>query len=378
MRVNRTFLISCLALVAIQPAQAQNIEDLRPADGRLDVEFSTITGLVEFPSGDVLIADAIERSLYRANFDKGSVVPIARRGSGPREFQSVGRLLHWRGDSAALVDRAGDRLLILSARSEPVRIVRHSDLLGWADDPPSSADIRFIDRAGRVFVQSAEVVRVRRGETAPTHGPVLRYDPATRRVDTLAQLRLSGLVQRELDGRFGLSLADLANPFRLQDAWVTLPDGQIAIVRGKPYRVEWRLGTAHYVGPEVPTRAIPVTEADRLAVSEEGVSVGGNMIPVPMSSLDGLPDAKPPFDARSVIADPTGGVWVLRFGAAADSHPVYDVFGADGRLARRIRLGAGCRVTALSHVSAYVSCVDEDGLHHLSRHPRSNIGWSGG
>jgi hypothetical protein len=86
--------------------------------------------------------------------------------------------------------------------------------------------------------------------------------------------------------------------------------------------------------------------------------------------LTDLPSAKPAFDHRTVVADPTGGVWVQRFGSADDSMNGYDAFDATGNLAFRIAVPARTHIVALSPRYLYLVAVDDDDLLWLRRHRR--------
>jgi hypothetical protein len=86
----------------------------------------------------------------------------------------------------------------------------------------------------------------------------------TRRVDTLATVRTprTTLVARQTAEGFNVN--SVTNPLPLIDDWAVLPDGTIALVRGRDYRVEW-LGAegASASSEKLPFPWVRLTEEDK-------------------------------------------------------------------------------------------------------------------
>ena len=77
---------------------------------------------------------------------------------------------------------------------------------------------------------------------------------------------------------------------------------------------------------------------------------------------------KPFFDASTVRMSLAGELWALRSRPAGDEIPVYDVFGADGRLTRRVTFPAKTRLVGFGDGTVYVARSDEDDLQYLERY----------
>jgi hypothetical protein len=333
--------------------------------------FSDISGLHELPDGRALVGDRRERGIQLVDFERGTASPVSREGSGPLEYRTPGRFFRWRGDSVVMYDPGLTRMLVVDPTGVPRRSLDLIQALSFVIEGqrPSRGDIRFIDASGKVYTQSSVIPVVAAGNAPPDSGPVVRYDLERRRVDTLALVRLSDLTYRP---GVGVSWSDLANPYRMQDAWTALPDGRVALVRSAPYRVEW-LDTpgGHTRGAVIPTTPIRVAGADREAIARAGVTIGGRPTLIPIERLTGLPATKPAFDHRTLIADPvTSTIWVQRFRHAADSMAVYDVFDVSGRLRDRVRVPPRSRVVGFGHAHVYVARTDDDDLQWLERFRR--------
>lgn len=366
-RASLSFLLTLAAA-----GHAQGTRTLGPIAGSAPEPFSSISGVHELPDGRLLVSDARETALRLVDLVQGTALLVSREGGGPTEYRSVGRLFAWAGDSVAMYDRSAERFLVLTGDGRPIRTFRVASHLAYATHQPGRGDIRFLGQDGRILAQSAAVPVVDQGRTAPDSGPVVRFDPQRNRTDTVAMVRLSGLVQRPTSEGTSINIGAVANPFRTQDAWAAFSNGRVVVLRSGDFSVEWISSSgARTRGPATPYAPVRVTSADRELIQRMGVSLGGGRaVPVAPEMLTDLPPVKPAFDHRTIVADPVGAVWVQRFRAAADSVPVYDVFDERGLLTARVRLPFGSRVVAISPQHVYVARTDEDGLEWLTRHRR--------
>jgi hypothetical protein len=93
---------------------AQAVKAAIPA-GKLNHEFSSITGFRELPDGRIMVSDGIDEVLVRANFATQRMDTIGRSGQGPGEYKSPDAL-HPLPDGATLVvDLGNGRLSIFGA-----------------------------------------------------------------------------------------------------------------------------------------------------------------------------------------------------------------------------------------------------------------------
>jgi len=133
------------------------------------------------------------------------------------------------------------------------------------------------------------------------------------------------------------------------DGWGVAPDGRVAVVRAKPYRVDWvsRDGKTT-VGPVIAYDVLPMTDADRQARvakarSEPSIGAGvGSDGSHPMVEKPALEFAatKPPFAAGDVLVSPDAMVWVRRTSPSDAADAIYDVFDAAGMRTDRVAVAA--------------------------------------
>jgi hypothetical protein len=161
------------------------------------------------------------------------------------------------------------------------------------------------------------------------------------------------------------------------DGWGVAPDGRVAVVRGRPYRVDWIApdGTVT-TGPEIPHGILPMTEADKRAYRAEqaalpsvGVrSMGGG------SSLAGLEpefaQTRAPFSPDAVTVSPDAQVWVKRARPAGATDVVYDVFDSRGRRIARLAFPTGSHVAGFGAGAVFMRSSDPSGGAVLAKYRR--------
>jgi hypothetical protein len=97
----------------------------------------------------------------------------------------------------------------------------------------------------------------------PDTVPLLRIDLATRKLDTVAYVKVQNTapqVTREADGSIRVMMQ--VNPLPVVDDWVMTPSGTLALVRGRDYRVDW-------IAPDGARRSAPKLPFDWQRLSDE-------------------------------------------------------------------------------------------------------------
>ncbi len=160
-----------------------------------------------------------------------------------------GALLAAPGDSTLFVDPATYAMLILDPQGRIARVrsvPRAQDVNALANT--SNGTPGFDARGRLVYRVSAQPARPTvpppRGvpwiPSPPDSAFVVAIDLASRRVDTLAAVRTPKTtltVRQQSNG--GIDVSSVTSPLPLVDDWGVLPDGTIALLRGRDYRVEW-------------------------------------------------------------------------------------------------------------------------------------------
>lgn len=371
------------AAVGAQGAGSVPTTELARPDATFSEPFSGITGLREMPDGRVMVADRIEAAVRLLDLQAGTAREIGREGQGPDEYRMPGRLFPLPGDSTLLVDFGNRRLTVIDPAG---RLVRSAPMAG-----SGGAMIRAqaTDAAGRVYFDQFGMVQVETGPTGqhvvlPDTVPLLRWDPATDALDTLAFLRGPKL-RTAFDPMKGPGGLAAATAFAPRDAWAVAPDGRVAIVRAADYHVDW-IGSdgRSRAGPTIPYEPVKVTRADeeawadQLAANavvsiqrtENGRRQGRTMnVPRPdIGSID-FPDNKPPFPPGAASVTPEGELWIER-SVPHDASPTFDIFDATGHRVREVRLPKGRDVVGFGRGTLYAVRTDESGLQWLERYRR--------
>ena len=377
----RTFLLASTILCFAVPVNAQVAERrLTTADARFPHTFSSIRGLRELPDGRVMVADGIDEVVMIADLKTGKGDTLGRVGQGPGEYKSPDALYALPGGGTLLVDLGNGRLNYFG----PDGKYRESSPIAMGSPPRMSIIIpRGVDGQGRVYFQPA--IGGPRGGI-PDSASVVRWTRASSAFDTVGRVKLPEIVTRESGDPNNQRQSQRPKPFPLQDSWNVGPNGQVAIVRGREYRVDWVTADGRMVrGRPVQVVAVPIRDADK----REWVAESANGIRVNMQNINGQvtmafgrggnpdqeeedaiaatewPAAKPPFSA--VFVSPTGEAWVER-SVPAGSPRVLDVFDGTGSLKMRVTLPAGRRLVGFGNGVIYVRHSDESDLQHLERY----------
>ncbi len=391
-------LLSSIGLATALPLGAQQPRQWTVA--RMDAEYADPFTCVrwgsirELADGRLMVADPTEKRLEIIDFRTGGALPLGRQGAGPGEWGLPLSLTPLGPDTTLLFDPQNNRLLKIAADGgiANATIPLPAGRGGFGLGGPRGHDAR-----GRLYSQGSSVT-LAPGQPLVTadSAPILRFDPRTTTVDTVAHVRVPRPEVRSSGsgGQSRMMISMSPNPFLPVAAWAVAPDGRLAMITPEPYRVEW-IGAngARGTGPVIPHQRLRVTDADKEATGSGGPQCsftvtrntsdgaqasftrtttavggpGGGNAPPPRNDW---PEYKPPFlgaSTSAAVAAQTGEVWVLRARAANDEVPVYDVFDAQGRLIARATLPRGSNLLGFGRGVVYLSRIDEDDLVYIQR-----------
>jgi hypothetical protein len=386
--LSNRMMIAALGLLAVGPlsAQQRNIHLTGNPVAELDEPFTTINGLREVAPGKVVIADMSEQRLVMADFARNSVSDIGRRGSGPGEWRFAMSVLQGPGGTAYVADPELRKMHVVDATGKIVRTVPFGGEGG--NGPGNFINVpRASDAQGRYYFTGSPFTPGERAQ--PDSVPIIRYDPASGRADTVAKVPNEVKVTQSgsTSGTMRVMARVGGGPYSANTQWLPLPDGRLALVHPSPYRVDIvdhagkvTLGTA------VPYTPIRIGKAERDAyrkavASSPGMSVrvtnGGaasissgpppaDRPPIPDSDF---PETMPPFVSNAAQVAPNGDIWVLRSRAAGDPNPSYDIWSPSGRLVGKATLRPRSQVVGFGAGAVYVSRQDpEDDLRYLEKY----------
>ena len=382
-------LVLCSLLAAALPVAAQQVPTraLTRADAEYAEPFDQIYALRELSDGRLLVTDLGPKAVLLVDFRQATPRTVGRNGQGPGEYQFPGDLLPWHGDTVLMVDRVSRRLLVVTPDGKVGRSIPYPEGVGGVPD------VRGADDKGRVYLQGSQFGggpgQFELGGAVPDTVPLLRWDVASGKVDTVARVKVPAVKVQTSGGQNNRTVMIRSQPFAESDDWAVLPDGRVAIARVGGFRMELAGAGAAAEGTPVPYEKLKVTGADkeaylgamrssrnRITVTAGGGGGGGasssrQQGPPEVTAADfDWPEYKPPFGSRSLRATPEGELWLVRSTPASDSTPVVDVFNARGVRTGRVTLPLGRRVVGVGRGVVYAVRTDDDGLQWLERYRR--------
>ena len=193
-----TAVVTAMVAAAALPAAAQQSRirtiNLDHGASEFAESFSGVAGAVELPDGRLVVLDNQEKELRLVDLTHGTMQPISRTGGGPLEYQTPGVLLAGASDTVAYYDALQRRVLLISPRGAPVRVVSlgTGDALAMLSGMQPSA----VDASGRIYGQTLGMSVTGTGGSTPAPGmsfadsvEIQSLDPATGHVDTLTRIR---------------------------------------------------------------------------------------------------------------------------------------------------------------------------------------------
>ena len=358
------------ALVAALLVQTPAPQQLGKPDARSSEGYTNIFAVHELADGRVLMSDNLDRALRIIDFKAKTSKQLGRNGSGPKEYVNSHTIIAGRGDTVLIADN-NQRRFVKVVNGEIVGTQPQPDMLRSL----STFSAPLSDSRGLIYFDVRDIRASATGGITENNGSVMRYTPATNKLDTIAVIRVERHAPRVNNGY---------NPFTYRSAWGLAADGRIAVVETDPYRVTWITnGKATTVGTPIPYERVKIddderdAERDRFSNSRNGsaqmigprTETRGSRDPRVRSRLpdDVFPPYKPPFIEDRVLVSPTGDVWIPRAMKWNSATSIIDVVGADGKLKRQITIPSTMRVVGFGKAHIYVATKDEDDVQWLER-----------
>lgn len=403
MRINASQLLvlATFSAATMQPLAAQQGPRALPApDATYEEPFSSVAvgGIRELRDGRVVVADPRDKLVSLVDFRSGTAITIGREGSGPQEFGMPMRVFAAPGDSTLLLDPVNTRYLVIGPDGKPVVTFRIETEGASGRGPMMSTPLlgRTTDARGRIYAEGSPISMGPNGPVTADSVALVRYDRATRRVDTLAYVKLpaSNTQVRGSGGNNMRVMVGGANPLAPRDEWAVFPDGRVAIVRASTYHVDFILPDgSKRTGARIAYTPVRMNAAEiryeeglrnaaranqlSIAVSNNNgnitrsATMGAGANAPPLEPLTDWPTTKPPFRSGmpSVLARPNGELWVRRTENARARGTLYDVISTQGTVAYQVRVQEGWTLVGFGANAIYTTRKDEDDLVYLQRHP---------
>lgn len=214
-------------------------------------QLGSITSVLQLSDGRVLLNDGTRRRLLMLDTSLKLTKVVLDSLSDTRNYYGTraGGLLKARGDTTIFVDASAFAMVLLDkdgkiarVRSLP-RVQDANALAGFSGYPGVDASGRIVYRinaqAGRPKV--APPAGTPWIPTPPDSAFIVAITMETRKVDTLGVIRIPKEENNvRVNPNGGINFQQVTNPLPATDDWAVLPDGAIAFVRARDYRVEYR------------------------------------------------------------------------------------------------------------------------------------------
>jgi hypothetical protein len=420
--------LALLVLATSTAAGAQQRPVARPLGPVLATSteaLGALSAVRQLPGGKLLVNDPVRKRVLLLDSTLAVVSVVADSTTSAASYGTrAGGLIAYRGDSTLFVDPSSLSMLVIDPAGRIARVMaapRPNDvgfLVGGPfGNPGFDAQGRLVYRTlnrnfggpppqpGQPFTPPPQ----------PDTAPIIRFDLATRKLDTAAFIKTPRVRMNMMRTERGMSVTSTIDPIPVVDDWAVLPDGGIALVRGRDYHVDYvdADGTRRSGGKipfdwqrlndEQKTALIDSTrkaiEAQRAGGGGPGgaasitggggqviVSVttgpggggtqtqvggpppGGGAVQLPPPSFyapNELADYRPAFAGGSVRADAEGRLWIrtiptkpLAGGAE------YDVIDREGKLVERVAIPKGTTIIGFgSGGIVYLGVRDTTGVH---------------
>ena len=252
---NLSLSVTAIATLPTSLCIAQSLPPIRqlgPVTAVSKDSLGAVSSIRHLPNGRVLVNDIIRRRVVMFDSTLSSVTVVADTTSATANAYGTrpGGLIAYRADSTLFVDPASLSMLLIDPNGKIARVMsapRAQDVPFLVGGPFGSPGFdpngKLIYRAPPNF--GGQGPRFGAGglpqiPTLPDSAALVRFDPATRKVDTATffktpQIKLN--VTRSADG--GINVMSTTNPLPQGDDWALLPDGTIALVRTRDFHVDW-------------------------------------------------------------------------------------------------------------------------------------------
>lgn len=241
-----------------------------------------ITTVRHLPDGRILLNDGTRRRLLLLDSTLKTVGIVldslteVQNAYGTR----AGSLIPFRGDSTLFVDAATYAMLVIDPQGKIVRVrsVPRAQDASYIAQQNTSWPVPGFDGAGRLVyripAQAAAPTMRQSGDIPyfpqqPDSAIVVGINMDTRKLDTLGAVKIQRQVMSITRSEFGMEVRSAQVPLPLLDDFAVLPDGTVAFVRGRDFRVDYRAPDGTFTSSEkLAFPWIRMTEEDKIKFTD--------------------------------------------------------------------------------------------------------------
>ncbi|HJP59179.1 MAG TPA: hypothetical protein VJ865_04250 [Gemmatimonadaceae bacterium] len=404
------------------------VRQLGPVTAVSHDSLGAVSSIRALPNGRLLVNDIVGRRvlLFDSALAVVSVVADTTSATANAYGTRPGGLIAFHGDSTLFIDPASLSMLLIDPNGKIGRVM----------SAPRAQDIGFLiggpfgapgfDPSGKLVYRAPPDFRaIARGPganglppvpTPPESAAVVRFDLASRKLDTATFFRTPKIVMNVTRSNEGVRVISSINPLPQGDDWALLPDGTIALVRTRDFHVDYLSPDGKITSaPKIPfswerltdSGKVAFIDSARVAIEKQrasgqfgfggpggggGLQVtfgaagpartgagggdranvtttaapAGQLPPLTMIAPTDLPDYKPAFLPGSTRVDAEGNLWI-RTTQNVDGRPVYDIIDRKGELVDRVQLPANRILVGFGAGGIVYLAVRDGSVAHLER-----------
>lgn len=358
MRMRFPFALMCCFVGGPNAVNAQRVVALRAPLAVSTETFTFIAGALPLPSGSVIVADPREARLVQVDAQLKNARNLVKRGSGPLEALSIGRVFSVTADSLLMDDFLQRRFLYLTRSGVARAVPCPAGYPGRGDGTILGADYQ-----GNLYTK--ERVAYQEGTrmtSAADSVAVLRVSRRNWRAVPVASV---GLARERrvvtMKSRDSVGTVIMTRPpFSTGDQFTVMADGGFVLVGNSPFSIRFCNAIGRCATPVLPAINMPAVSArERAAYRRRFPKLAANESDWP-ARVPVMEDIGP----LSVIARPGGGV-LVRMSPTADQPAPRYVYISPSGVWSIVTLAEGARVVGASAGLLCVAQRDADDLETL-------------
>lgn len=234
------------------PLVGPPIRRIESASALSTEQLGNIATVRELSGGRVLLNDATRRRLLLLDSTLKVISVVLDSLTEVENAYGTrgGTLIAYRGDSTLFADPGTFAMLVLDGNAKIVRVrsVPRAQDAGLLTGIGTSNGVAALDGKGRlVYRMNAEAARPIAPPRSdmpympqqPDSAFVVAIDLNTRKLDTLGAYKIPKIVYSYSRSEFGFETRSAFPPLPLVDDWAALPNGTVAFVRGRDFRIDY-------------------------------------------------------------------------------------------------------------------------------------------
>ncbi len=295
-------LLGLTVLAVASPAAAQQalppVRPVGPIEAVTAAPMRAVSAVRELSGGRVLVNDIVSHRVLLFDSTLAHAIPVADSTASTANAygNQPGGLIPYRGDSTLFIDPASLSMLVFDDSGKVARVmaVPHPNEAIYLIGGPFGQS--GFDPAGRLVYRGNTTLMNPPTNPAelktftpqfPDSAPIIRVTLATRAEDTVAFFRIPPTKVNVVRTDNGFTATATINPLPIVDDWALLPNGTVAVVRGRDFHVDWY----HPDGPMTSSAKIPfdwqrLTDDQKAAVIDSAKQVMEQRRQERMAALD--------------------------------------------------------------------------------------------